>query len=202
MKMKSFFKGDRMYLNLGCGATRPADGLWVNIDNLHAVFPDKDCPERIAFDSEPHYKNADLTKGIPFEDNSADGIFASHFLEHLSAFNAIKFLKECRRVLKPEGVLRISVPDPEIFHRLTLSGCKDWGEPIPPSPSWMECALFCDMHDPSGHQMLLEKYSIFCLLWMADFRNYFESNFGQSTKPNLAVLDNRPVFSAFYEAVK
>ncbi len=191
-----------MYLNLGCGGTRPIDDLWINIDNLHEQFPDLNCPERKNMDAEPNYKNADLTKGIPFPDNSVDGIFSSHMIEHFDCFQAINFLKECFRSLKPGGVLRLSVPDPEIFHKLTVENCQDWGEPNPSGKSFMEYALFFYMDLPGGHRQLLGKDSIFCLLWMAGFRNYFTSKFSESTKLNLAILDNRPVFSAFYEAVK
>jgi predicted SAM-dependent methyltransferase len=192
-----------MYLNLGCGGNRPSDSNWVNIDNLHAIFPDLNAPERKNMDAEPNYKNADLTKGIPFPDDSVDGIVCSHMIEHFDCFNTINFLKDCFRSLKPGGVLRLSVPDPEKFHRLTIAGCTDWGEPNNGgSKSFMEYALFFAMEAPGGHHQVLGKDSVFCLLWMAGFRNYFESSYSNSTKSGLATLDNRPVFSLFIEAVK
>lgn len=43
-----------------------------------------------------------------FESNSVDGIHASHILEHFFDYEA--FLKECYRILKPGGFLRICVP--------------------------------------------------------------------------------------------
>lgn len=46
-----------------------------------------------------------------FPDKSADLIYASHVLEHISFREVPKVLKEWRRVLKAGGVLRISVPD-------------------------------------------------------------------------------------------
>lgn len=190
-----------IYLNLGCGATRPQDMLWVNIDNLHAIFPNP-CPERKNMDAEPNYLNADLNNGIPFEDSSIDGVFSSHMIEHFDCFNTVKFLKECLRVLKPNGVLRLSVPDPEIFHRRTVNNEKDWGEPYPENMSFMEHALFFVMDSPGGHQQLVGKDSLFCYLWMAGFRNYSVSAYQQSTSPRLAELDNRPMFSLFVEAVK
>jgi len=45
-----------------------------------------------------------------FEDNSADLIYACHILEHFKRQEIEKVLKEWFRVLKPNGVLRISVP--------------------------------------------------------------------------------------------
>ena len=55
----------------------------------------------------------DLRKGIPFTDASADNIFSSHFLEHLSRSDGCQLLTECYRVLKPGGTLRVGVPDLE-----------------------------------------------------------------------------------------
>lgn len=39
-----------------------------------------------------------------------DVVYHSHSLAHLSKGDAIEFLKECKRVLKVGGVLRIVVP--------------------------------------------------------------------------------------------
>jgi len=41
-------------LNLGCGGNRPKDERWINIDNLHEIFPDLDRPERKNMDAEPN----------------------------------------------------------------------------------------------------------------------------------------------------
>lgn len=45
-----------------------------------------------------------------FEDNSIDLIYNCHVLEHFERKEITKVLKEWYRVLKPEGILRISVP--------------------------------------------------------------------------------------------
>ena len=44
-------------------------------------------------------------------------IYSEHFLEHLTPESARQFLGECRRILRPDGVLRLSVPDGEIYVR-------------------------------------------------------------------------------------
>lgn len=51
--------------------------------------------------------------GLPFPDNSIDAINCSHMLEHLTREEGLKFLKECNRVLKPDGIIRIAVPNAE-----------------------------------------------------------------------------------------
>ena len=185
-------------LNLGCGGNRPKDERWINIDNLHEIFPDLDRPERKNMDAEPNYLNADLRNGIPFEDNSVDGILASHFFEHLDAQEALKMMRECYRVLKQGGILRISVPDPKLFHDLSVEGCQDWGEPNPEAhKSFMEYALFF-----IEHKQLLGLDGINCLLWVTGFTEYKEMGCRDTQLPPLSSIDNRAVFSLFVEATK
>jgi predicted SAM-dependent methyltransferase len=59
--------------------------------------------------------NHDLRNGVPAADNSLDLAYHSHMLEHLTYQDGIIFLKECLRVLKPGGTMRILVPDLELW---------------------------------------------------------------------------------------
>ncbi|PSB25981.1 class I SAM-dependent methyltransferase [Stenomitos frigidus] len=100
------------YLNLGCGRRFHSD--WTNIDFTSTA---KDV---IAHD---------LGQSIPFPENSFDVVYHSHLLEHFSKQAAKAFIKECCRVLRPDGILRVAVPDLEqIAHsylaalELALSG--------------------------------------------------------------------------------
>tara|TARA_B100000242_G_C42879462_1_gene408045 strand:- start:29 stop:673 length:645 start_codon:yes stop_codon:yes gene_type:complete len=54
---------------------------------------------------------------LKFKDNSFDLVYASHILEHFNKVKVLKVLKEWVRVLKPGGILRISVPS---FDNLSL----------------------------------------------------------------------------------
>lgn len=83
-------------LNLGCGSRFHPD--WTNIDFVSTG-------EGVIAHN--------LTQGIPLPDSSFDVVYHSHVLEHFSKTAAIDFLQECYRVLKPEGVLRVAVPDLE-----------------------------------------------------------------------------------------
>ena len=58
-----------------------------------------------------YFKKGDL---LPFEDASMDFIFSEHFFEHLFYDESIALLKECRRILKPNGVIRTVVPDADL----------------------------------------------------------------------------------------
>jgi len=64
----------------------------------------------------------DLTAGMPFEDETVDEILASHFLEHLRLrHEAIPFLQECYRVLKPGGIVSFITPNFEVLYREHIS---------------------------------------------------------------------------------
>ena len=115
-------------VNIGCGIS-PTKG-WINFDNSPSI---KLANSPILFFlakilkllSDQQIKNidwnkknkiyfADATKKIPLKNNTVECLYTSHMLEHLSQKDAKAFLKEALRVLKVDGVLRISVPDLKI----------------------------------------------------------------------------------------
>ncbi|GIW62633.1 MAG: hypothetical protein KatS3mg090_0459 [Patescibacteria group bacterium] len=90
-----------MKLNLGCGNDYRKG--WVNVDADRSVKAD------LYFD---------LTDVFPFKSESFDYILAQDVLEHLTYKQAKAFLSECYRVLKPECILKIRVPNLyDIFNR-------------------------------------------------------------------------------------
>jgi predicted SAM-dependent methyltransferase len=60
----------------------------------------------------------DIRKPIPLEDGSLDGIFSEHCLEHVTFENAAKVLRDCHRMLRPGGTIRILVPDGGLYLNL------------------------------------------------------------------------------------
>jgi len=58
----------------------------------------------------------DLTKPLPFPDNSVEKIYSSHVLEHFSYPHPMRdLLSECLRILKPGGSFSVAVPNARIF---------------------------------------------------------------------------------------
>ena len=53
----------------------------------------------------------DLRRGLPFDDNSVDGIWSAHFVEHLSGEDLLFLIEEAYRVSKPGIEWTIIVPD-------------------------------------------------------------------------------------------
>ena len=60
------------------------------------------------------YIRGDITK-LPFEKGKFDVVVSFETIEHVDGKMQAKFLKEIKRVLKPEGVLIISTPNKEIY---------------------------------------------------------------------------------------
>ncbi|MEW5856157.1 MAG: methyltransferase domain-containing protein [Cyanobacteriota bacterium] len=84
----------KLYLHLGCGGVNHEK--FVNIDALPAPHI--------------HYIRG-LDNLSPFKDNSVDLIYGSHCLEHFSHLKVPNVLGEWYRVLKTDGILRLSVPN-------------------------------------------------------------------------------------------
>lgn len=95
-------------LNLGCGGQFHDD--WVNADVAPATYQVMAC---------------DAAHGLAFPDGAFDAVYHSHMLEHVPPDHVPALLRECRRVLKPGGVLRIAVPDLEAACRAYLDTLAD-----------------------------------------------------------------------------
>lgn len=63
----------------------------------------------------------DVRAGLPFPDGSMEFLYSCHMMEHLHVTEAINLLKECKRVLSPNGYMRLTLPDFE-FITAILSG--------------------------------------------------------------------------------
>lgn len=122
-------------LNLCCGANRPQDELWYNLDNLHDDLK-PGTPERSNLDAEPRYVNHNvLDYYFPFANSEFDGILASHCFEHWNCKQGVRVMKQCGDLLKPGGVLMVSVPDASYFRLMHSADTAEhavqlFGEPI------------------------------------------------------------------------
>ena len=84
-------------INMGCG-WRDFGKDWIHIDG----------------GDYPHLDSKDIFN-LPYEDNSVDLIYASHVIEYFNREEVKDVLNEWIRVLKPNGKLRLAVPDFEVI---------------------------------------------------------------------------------------
>jgi SAM-dependent methyltransferase len=64
----------------------------------------------------------DLRRPFPWDSGSVDCIYSSHTLEHLTREEGLSVMRECCRVLRPGGIIRIVVPDLRAFVHRYQSG--------------------------------------------------------------------------------
>ena len=112
-----------------------------------------------------HDIDVDITKPLPFEDNSVDFMLAEHCVEHVDYYKAIDFFKECARVLKPWGVLRVIVPSIELIRDRAdedyIRFVKRWA-PTEDLRGAMHAILYEHGHQTAWTQSLLEATLFYC----------------------------------------
>jgi predicted SAM-dependent methyltransferase len=97
---------------------------------------------------ENHDSEVDICKPLPWPDESVCFILAEHVAEHISCSDCMRFLEECRRILKPGGTLRLCVP--VVGVHLKREHAKD-------------------LILGHGHLQALDRNIVITLLWVAGF---------------------------------
>jgi len=90
-------------INLGCGQRFHPD--WLNADLQPASS---------------EIQTVDLSRPLPFRDGAFSVVYHSNVLEHIRPVVAEDFMRECARICRRGGILRVAVPDLEQICRLYL----------------------------------------------------------------------------------
>lgn len=89
---------DKVVLDVGSGKSPISNGIKTKktfcLDGVKDYSPDIVC---------------DISKGFPIEDDCVDLIIAGEIIEHMN--NPYKFMRECNRVLKKDGIIILSTPN-------------------------------------------------------------------------------------------
>lgn len=115
----------------------------------------------------PHVDHVrDIRDLSVFSDNSAELIYACQVLEYFDREEVGKVLAEWRRVLKPGGILRLSVPDFAFVTRMYGAGLK---------LDWFLGTLYGKIDDGNGayiyHKTTYDEESLSRVLGAAGFEN-------------------------------
>lgn len=108
---------NKIYVQYGCGLSAPKE--WKNFDVsptlrlqkkpiIGSLFKSK---LNVVFPNNVLY--GDIIKGLPIKDNSVEGVYCSHTLEHLSLNDFRTALKNTYRIMKKDGIFRCVAPDLE-----------------------------------------------------------------------------------------
>lgn len=168
-----------MKLHLGCGHNLLAG--WVNIDG----WP-------IPTNGVASFLLHDLSKGLPsFPERSVDYIFTEHFLEHIEREEAVVLLRDCRRVLKPGGVMRIVVPDLDYLVSKYVRNNLDWGG----AGGWQpknRCIMINQGMRAWGHKFLYDRSELIQVGVEAGLQNWKVVPWRESEHAALQSLEVRP----------
>jgi predicted SAM-dependent methyltransferase len=195
-------KGEKL-LQIGGGRHLKVGEEWLNGDIIAGQI----------------YLNA--AKNLPFSDNSVDAIFTEHFFEHLSQREAIRFLDEACRILKPSGILRQSTPDLEkiILIYQDKNDVVSLAEVVERHiyhhrrndsyASRSGCQLINDIFRLWGHKFIYDKSTLEKITVSAGFRKFRWVSFGKSEFESLENLERhadlewmKEGLTMLYEAVK
>jgi predicted SAM-dependent methyltransferase len=152
---------------LHIGAGRESLPGWINIDNQGLKGVDQVL---------------DVRQGLPFADVAS--IYAEHFLEHLSLDEGLRFLKECRRVLRADGALRLSTPN---LDWVMLTHYR--GPTSPEADARTDCLRLNRAFHAWGHQFLYNRAMLVAALRSAGFAETVFRTYGESDRAELRGLE-------------
>lgn len=150
---------------------------WVNVDNV--AYPGVD-------------RVLDLSLGLPFRD--VKFIFAEHFIEHLPFDAALQLLRECRRVLRDDGVLRLSTPS------LDWVWATHYRRDMTREEQVQACFFANRAFRGWGHQFLYNEETLTAVLREAGFSNVKRYAYGESDLAELRGLE-RHEHSGYYDGL-
>jgi predicted SAM-dependent methyltransferase len=126
---------------------------------------------------------ADVRNGLPFA--GVELIYAEHFVEHLPLDDALKFLEECRRVLAPRGILRLSTPSLDWVY-VTHYRIGAWKTP---DEAVFDSLQMNKAFHGFGHQFLYNRPMLHASLKAAGFATVTDFAYGESRVPALTGIE-------------
>jgi predicted SAM-dependent methyltransferase len=178
-----------LFLNLGSGPRGVDDAHWFNVDgfrdrNVHCLL--------------------DFNRPLPFSDGLFDGVFCEHVLEHFSLGDGERLAREVRRILRPDGCLRVVVPDAELVLRRYTDAADElvaWRGSAAETPMEVVNTYFRQRYE---HQFLYDWPTMERTLRRAGFNTVARASFGQGQFCRPIALDDKKYEweSLYVEAVK
>jgi predicted SAM-dependent methyltransferase len=171
-------------LHLACGRNRMAG--WANVD----------------LQGPPAVIRLDLTRALPVVSDRMACVYSEHFIEHIEQAAAARLLRECHRVLKPGGVLRLSTPSLTVLVDHYRAGRTDYWVDMnwkPASPAH----LLNEGLSLWGHRFVYDAPALEAMLRDAGFTTIERREWRQSPFPAMAGIECRSFHGELiYDCVK
>lgn len=172
-------------LQLHLGSARSLKAGWVNVDMV----------------GHPVDLIWNIEKRLPFKDLIVDAIFHEHLLEHLTLRKGFALMKECYRVLKPGGILRVGVPDAEAYMGSYIGGGKGLINLTRPGRPTSLLALQEVLYW-YGHLVMYDFDTLALLFNAAGFERVGRRQFGCSLLTPCPDSEHRRLGTLYVEAMK
>lgn len=161
-----------LYVQYGCGLSCPVG--WLNFDASPTLRLQRLPAIGRLFRNGTRFPDGvrygDIRKGLPLADGSADGVYASHVLEHLTLTDCAIALRNTLRLLKPGGLFRLVVPDLEGRARQYLQRL-DGGDAQANSWFMRKAGLGAERHSRGVAALARAAFGNSAHLWMWDHRS-------------------------------
>jgi predicted SAM-dependent methyltransferase len=174
-------------MNFGCGSCVEAG--WTNVDVKGGPGIDVSC---------------DVRAGLPLPDDHFDYIVSIHALPELAVLEIVPALRELLRVLRPNGTLRLGLPDLERALAAYRRGDRGYFAVPDADAASIGAKLALQMTWYGYSRSLYTPDAIAEWLERAGFAAVSPCAFGITASPHAEIvdLDNRETESLFVEAVK
>ena len=133
----------------------------------------------------------DFGRSLPFPNESFDGVFCEHVLEHFSLAEGEIIAREVHRVLRSGGCFRVVVPDAELVLRRyfdTPLELVNWRGSGQETPMEIVNVYFRQRYE---HQFLYDGHTMEKVLLRAGFATVCRSTFGHGGECSTIIVDDR-----------
>jgi Methyltransferase domain len=194
-----------LYVQYGCGICAPVE--WTNFDASPTLIFERvpvlgKLYSKNEFRFPPNVRYGNIARGLPIRENSVDGLYASHVLEHLPLEDCYKALANSLNILKPGAPFRLIVPDLEERARRYVADRSSDAAHI-----FMRSLAIGGVRRPTGlvgrlsqifggslHQWMWDERSLTSALLETGFHNVRRCEFGDSEDPMFHLVEHEGRF--------
>jgi predicted SAM-dependent methyltransferase len=172
------------------------------VRKLHVGAGQTSLPGWLNTDRDPDTADAaylDATHRFPLPDAAVDYVYSEHTIEHLSYDQGVAMLRECHRVLRPGGRIRLATPDLEVMVSLVTRSDDEsrqryirWAtdEFLGAHTGYRAAHVINNAFRGWGHKFIYDEETLVAALAEAGFTDGRRQPYGRSEDPELDGLES------------